>query len=84
MKKDVAEFRVICIPLTSCRQRHIIFTILKKYLQSEGMLNQQNNLITNKDLELQIKTFLQNAPRDPDKLERLLRLKKGKRMKQCT
>ena len=39
------------------------------------MLNQQNNLITNKDLELQIKT-LQNAPRDvDDKLERLLSLK---------
>jgi hypothetical protein len=47
---------------------------LKKYLQSERILSQQSKPIINKDLELQIKT-LQNAPRDPDKLKRLLRLK---------
>ena len=39
------------------------------------MINEQNNPIVNKHYELQIKTLLQNAPRDPDKLERLLRIK---------
>jgi hypothetical protein len=34
-----------------------------------------------KHLELEIKT-LQNAPRDVDKLERLLKIKKGKNRKQ--
>ena len=39
------------------------------------MINEQHtNPIVNKHFELQIKT-LQNAPRDPEKLERLLRLK---------
>jgi hypothetical protein len=42
---------------------------------SQRMIGEQNNNpAINKHFELQIKT-LQNAPRDPDKLERLLRLK---------
>ena len=39
------------------------------------MLSQQIKPIVNKVLELQIKV-LQNAPRDPDKLERLLKAKR--------
>jgi hypothetical protein len=42
---------------------------------SQKMINEQNNPIVNKHYELQIKTLLQNAPRDADKLEQLLRLK---------
>jgi hypothetical protein len=49
---------------------------------SQGALGGLNPAIK-RHLELQIKT-LQNAPRDPDKLERLLKVKKGKRRKQCT
>ena len=43
---------------------------------SQGMINEQLNSPTvNEYFELQIKT-LQNAPRDPDKLERLLKIKR--------
>lgn len=38
-------------------------------------VNEQNNLIINEHFKLQIK-ILQNAPRDPEKLERLLKVKK--------
>jgi hypothetical protein len=43
---------------------------------SQEMISEQHNSsVVNRDFKLQIKT-LQNAPkRDPDKLERLLRLK---------
>jgi hypothetical protein len=41
---------------------------------SQKMINEQNNPIVNKHFELQIK-ILQNAPRDADKLERLLKIK---------
>jgi hypothetical protein len=40
------------------------------------MINEQHNSsIVNNHFKLQIKTLLQNAPRDPDKLERLLKVK---------
>jgi hypothetical protein len=43
------------------------------------MINEQHiNPAVNKHFKLQIKT-LQNAPRDPDKLERLLKLKERKK-----
>jgi hypothetical protein len=42
--------------------------------RSQSMIGEQNNPIINKHFKLQIKT-LQNAPRDPDKLERLLKIK---------
>lgn len=38
-------------------------------------VNEQNNLIINEHFKLQIK-ILQNALRDPEKLERLLKVKK--------
>jgi hypothetical protein len=58
---------------------------LKKYLQSEGMLSQQNSRITNTDPELQIKTLLQNAPRrDADKLKALLRSKEREKQQKAT
>jgi hypothetical protein len=41
---------------------------------SKRMIGQQNNPAVNNHFKLQIKT-LQNAPRDEDKLEQLLRLK---------
>jgi len=41
---------------------------------SQRMINEQNNPIVNKHFKLQIKT-LQNAPRDTDRLEVLLRAK---------
>jgi hypothetical protein len=46
---------------------------------SQSMISEQNNPIINEHFKLQIKT-LQNAPRDIDKLERLLteRKEKGK------
>jgi hypothetical protein len=40
----------------------------------QRMSGEQNNPIVNKHFELQIKT-LQNAPRDANKLERLLKIK---------
>jgi hypothetical protein len=49
--------------------------IQKMIKASQGMINERNNPIINKHFELQIKT-LQNAPRDADKLERLLKIKK--------
>jgi len=43
---------------------------------SQRMINEQlNNPTVNEHFKLQIKT-LQNAPRDPDKLERLLKIKR--------
>jgi hypothetical protein len=42
---------------------------------SQRMINEQNNPIVNKHFKLQIKTLLQKAPRDADKLERLLKVK---------
>jgi hypothetical protein len=41
---------------------------------SQRMINEQNNPIVNKYFKSEIKT-LQNAPRDPEKLERLLKVK---------
>jgi hypothetical protein len=41
---------------------------------SQRMINEQNNPIVNKHFELQTKT-LQNAPRDADELEWLLKKK---------
>jgi hypothetical protein len=41
---------------------------------SQRMIGQQNNPAVNEHFKLQIKT-LQNAPRDPDNLERLLKIK---------
>jgi flagellar basal body rod protein FlgF len=41
---------------------------------SQRMIREQNNIAVNRHFELEIKT-LQNAPRDADKLEQLLRLK---------
>jgi hypothetical protein len=49
---------------------------------SQRMFNEQlNTRPVNEHFKLQIKTLLQNAPRDPDKLERLLRLKEGEKEK---
>jgi hypothetical protein len=48
---------------------------------SQKMIGEQNNPAVNKHFKLQIKT-LQNAPRDEDKLERLLRIKQ--RQKEAT
>jgi hypothetical protein len=42
---------------------------------SERMIREQNNPAINRHFELEIKT-LQNAPRDEEKLERLLKLKR--------
>jgi hypothetical protein len=36
---------------------------------------EHNSSVVNRDFKLKIKTLLQNAPRDPDKLERLLKVK---------
>jgi hypothetical protein len=41
---------------------------------SQKMINEQNNPIVNEHFKLEIKT-LQNAPRDPEKLEQLLKVK---------
>ena len=41
---------------------------------SQKMINEQNNPIVNEPFKLEIKT-LQNAPRDPEKLEQLLNVK---------
>ncbi len=41
---------------------------------SQKMINEKNNPAVNKHFELEIKT-LQNAPRDADKLEALLKAK---------
>jgi hypothetical protein len=42
---------------------------------SQKMISEEHNSsVVNRDLKLKIRT-LQNAPRDPEKLERLLRLK---------
>jgi hypothetical protein len=46
--------------------------------QGEGI-----NPALKRHLKLEIKT-LQNAPRDADKLERLLKVKKGRKRKLCT
>jgi hypothetical protein len=48
---------------------------------SERMIGQQNNLITNKHFELQIKTLLPNAPRDAAKLQALLKAKEREKEK---
>jgi hypothetical protein len=49
--------------------------IRKMIEASQRMIGEQNNnSAVNRHLELEIKT-LQNAPRDPDKLERLLKIK---------
>jgi methyl coenzyme M reductase beta subunit len=48
--------------------------IRKMIEANERMIRQQNNPATNRHFELEIKT-LQNAPRDADKLERLLKVK---------
>src|SRR5919108_4230598 len=47
----------------------------KKEMAKEEKQGEGINPAINRHLELQIKTLLQNAPRDPDKLERLLRIK---------
>ena len=49
---------------------------------SQKMINEQHNsLVVNRDFKLKIKT-LENAPiRDPDKLERLLKIKERQREK---
>ena len=39
------------------------------------MIREQNNPVINKHFELEIKTLLQNAPRDTDKLQQLLKKK---------
>jgi hypothetical protein len=50
--------------------------IQKMIEASQRMINEQlNSLPVNEHFKLQIKT-LQNAPRDPDKLERLLKVKR--------
>jgi hypothetical protein len=47
---------------------------------SQKMINEQNNSPpVNEYFKLQIKTLLQNAPRDANELEWLLRLKERKR-----
>jgi hypothetical protein len=52
---------------------------------SQRMINEQHNSsIVNSYLELEIKT-LQTAPQDPDKLERLLKIKgRQNEEEQCT
>jgi hypothetical protein len=42
---------------------------------SQRMIREGNNRIVNEHLELEIKRLLQNAPRDVDKLEVLLKVK---------
>jgi len=47
---------------------------------SQRMINEQNNSPpVNEHFKLQIKTLLQNAPRDPDRLKRLLQSKEGEK-----
>ena len=48
--------------------------IQKMIEASQKMINEQNNPIVNEHFKLEIKT-LQNAPRDPEKLEQLLNVK---------
>jgi hypothetical protein len=48
--------------------------IQKMIEASQSMISEQNNPIINEHFKLQIK-ILQNAPRDADKLERLLKIK---------
>jgi hypothetical protein len=42
---------------------------------SQRMIGEQNNPAINKHFKLQIKTLPQNAPRDVDKLQQLLKVK---------
>jgi len=42
------------------------------------------NPAINRHLELEIKTLLQNAPRDVDKLERLLKVKEREKKQKAT
>jgi hypothetical protein len=59
--------------------------IRKMIEASQRMIGEQNNPAANRHFKLQIKTLLQNAPRDPEKLERLLKAKKkGTRGRQYT
>jgi hypothetical protein len=46
-----------------------------KAINSQGELGGMNPAMK-RHLELEIKTLLQNAPRDPEKLEQLLKIKK--------
>jgi hypothetical protein len=49
---------------------------IKKMIEAtERMTGKQNNPATNRHFELEIKTLLQNAPRDAHKLEALLKAK---------
>ena len=66
---------------------HLVFSIydstevaIQKMIEaSQRMINEQlNSPPVNEHFKLQIKT-LQNAPRDPDKLERLLKVKQRKK-----
>jgi hypothetical protein len=51
---------------------------------SQRMINEQNNNpIVNIHLKLEIKT-LQNAARDPDRLEQLLQVKERQKEEECT
>jgi hypothetical protein len=52
--------------------------ISKMIKSNERMIGEQNNPIVNKHFKLQIKR-LQNAPRDADKLEWLLKVKERKK-----
>jgi hypothetical protein len=52
--------------------------IRKMIEANERMLRQQHNVILNERLKLQIKT-LEDAPRDEDKLEQLLKVMKRKK-----
>jgi hypothetical protein len=50
----------------------------------QTMIGQQNNsLAVNNHFKLQIKTLLQTAPRDADKLERLLKVKEEREKKEA-
>jgi hypothetical protein len=51
-------------------------------INSQGELGGINPAIK-KHYELQIKTLLQNAPRDPDKLEQLLKRKEREKQKEA-
>jgi hypothetical protein len=50
---------------------------------SQKMISEQNNPIINEHFELKINT-LQNAPRDPDRLEQLLQSKERQNEEECT
>jgi hypothetical protein len=69
------QYQDVCIILVFSNYDLTEEAIKKMIEANKRMINEQhNNQVVNEHFKLQIKT-LQSAPRDPDKLKRLLRLK---------